>query len=158
MATNFEFYKDEILKCLSENNIAIKNNKPVKCVGDCNSCIRDSEIGICMDKPFFEWLCAEHIEQPKLTKRERAFCEVVQTGWIARDKSGDLYWYGDCEPVKNGASWTREKEHVKRLKEFNEINEAWGIFGFIKWKDEKPWSIEDLLKLEAIEEGQHETT
>lgn len=147
MATNFEFYKDEILKCLSENNIAIKNNKPVKCVGDCNSCIRDSEIGICMDKPFFEWLCAEHTELPKLTKRERAFCEAAQNGWIARDRDRSLCWFpADAVVQKSGTMWNAEKyvciSHFKLP------------FICIKWEDEKPWAVADLLKLEVIEEVQ----
>ena len=146
MATNFEFYKDDIQKCLSENNIAIKNNKPVKCVGDCNSCIRDSGIGICMDKPLFEWIYAEHIEQPKLTKRERAFCEAVQTGWIARDEGGELYWFHDGFKVeKLQRTWNSE--------EYSKISSMGLFFEFIKWEDETPWSVEDLSKLEVQEDA-----
>lgn len=149
MATNFEFYKDEILKCLSENNIAIKNNKPVKCVGDCNSCIRDSGIGICTDKPLLEWLYAEHIEQPKLTKRERAFCEAAQTGWIARDRDGSMCWFPDDAVVQKGRiMWNAEKYVCISHFKFQ--------FLCIKWEDEKPWSVEDLLKLDVIDEVQED--
>ena len=147
MATNFEFYKDDIQKCLSENNIAIKNNKPVKCVGDCNSCIRDSGIGICMDKPLFEWLYAEHIEAPKLTKRERAFCEAVQTGWIAKDSSDVVCWYAN-PPIKGDGMWNETGVPVKT--EMQIPIDFW-FFDFIKWEDEKPWPVADLLKLEVME-------
>ena len=150
MATNFEFYKDEIQKCLSENNIAIKNNKPVKCVGDCNSCIRDSGIGICMDKPLFEWHYAEHIEPPKLTKRERAFCEAVQTGWLVR--AGEyLYWH-KVKPV--------EEESGSFL--FPHTGDSFPMtiktegLAFDLIKNKEMLSVEDLLKLEVIE-VQHET-
>lgn len=146
MATNFEVYKDEIQKCLSENNIAIKNNKPVKCVGDCNSCIRDSEIGICMDKPLFEWLYAEHIEQPKLTKRERAFCEAVQTGWIARDCDVMLCYFTDKPNLQTGV-WSGEDGCYVNLEVFGLQHS----FMFISELDEKPWAVEDLLKLEVLE-------
>lgn len=149
MATNFEFYKDEILKCLSKNSVAIKNNKPVKCDGRCNSCIRNNEIGECIDKPLFEWLYAEHIEPPKLTKRERAFCEAVQTGWIARDEGGTLYWFPQNESVEKRAS-------IWSASEYSNISFMILDFSFIKWSDEKPWSVADLLKLDVME-VQHET-
>lgn len=156
MATNFEVYKDEIQKCLSENNIAIKNNKPVKCVGDCNSCIRDSGIGICMDKPLFEWLYAEHIEQPKLTKRERAFCEIVGNKVIARDEDGELNLFWNTVDIYKYKPYGGNGRWLKKTPHSNHITIDNKAFSFIKWSDEKPWAIEDLLKLKVIEEVQED--
>ena len=78
MATNFEFYKDEISEITREGQrLAIVEGKLRGCIGvDCDDCYFGYG---CMQKTF-EWLYAEHIEQPNLTKRERAFCEAVQTG------------------------------------------------------------------------------
>ena len=157
MATNFEFYKNRlkagfkreyVSKCFTEaieETIEVKGHK--RCGEGCGECVLNT----------IEWLLAEHIEQPKLTKRERAFCEAVQTGWIARDENKTLWWYCDeHEPVKDDDYWKRESKYVKNVKGCNEINNAWATFAFIKWEDEKPWAIEDLLKLDVME-VQHET-
>lgn len=84
MATNFEYYKDEILEISSAKYSPAKvNDKLVKCDDiNCCECEFYSDEDSC-GVSFINWLYAEHIEQPKLTKRERAFCEAVQTGWIA---------------------------------------------------------------------------
>lgn len=154
MATNFEFYKDEILEAVKYGSpLAVKDNKPVSCRGmKCNECDFKSAYGECNPKRF-EWLYAEHVEQPKLTKRERAFCEAAMTGWISRDSSGNLSWR-DKKPRKlskkhdkywlgNGSSLVCVHALFKE-----------DCFGFIQWEDENPWAVEDLLKLEVIEEGQ----
>ena len=150
MATNFEFYKDEILGYVEEyaSFPAFVNGKLVTCVsGDCQQCIFRSPN--CFAKRV-EWLYAEHIEAPKLTKRERAFCEAAQTGWLARDYSGNLAWR-DNKP---------EKVHETHDKYWlgNGSIAVWvhalfkeDGFGFIQWEDEKPWTVEDLLKLEVME-------
>ena len=145
MATNFEFYKDEILtkvsplyntKCIFNSfNLALGEKFGKEC--NCTS-------GVCADsvQELIEWLYAEHIEQPKLTKRERAFCEAVQTGWIARNPNG-LFWFRD-EP-KRAVSIIWNSDKYKNISDF-EIG-----FEFIKCADEKPWAVEDLLKLEVEE-------
>lgn len=75
---------------------------------------------------------------PKLTPKERAFCEVIQSGYIARDEDGQISWYG-FEPCKEHTAWIGPNWNALKENEFP----------FIKWEDEKPWSIEDLLKLEV---------
>ena len=156
MATNFEFYKDKILNefikeyqmhCFAramEIVTGVEFHIGCEC-GKCSSC----------EKIVFNWLYTEHIEQPKLTKRERAFCEAVQTGWIARDKNGDLTWFGI-----NPDGYEKRSEiwgFGMARSVFSKIHEAWCEFAFIKWEDEQPWAVEDLLKLEAMEEVHHET-
>lgn len=86
MATNFEVYKDDLSNILAQREgrcIVMEADDIMKsgfhrfCNGsDCGECWRE----------LFKYLAEEHVEQPKLTKRERAFCEAVQTGWIARDE------------------------------------------------------------------------
>lgn len=144
MATNFEFYKDAILECARKKSFpTVIHGKVCECsVENCIRCFFNSTN--CFAKRV-EWLYAEHIEQPKLTKRERAFCEAVQTGWIARCVSNGLWWFGG-KPEKilagtwNGARATR-------------INDLMIGFDFIKPSDNDPWSVEDLLKLEVQEDA-----
>lgn len=147
MATNFEFYKDQILEIAKRGSLAVCNDKPVSC-GEiqCTGCLfKRDEYGCAQGRELFEWLYAEHIEQPKLTKRERAFCEAVQTGWIARDKNGSLFWYGTMPGTKGNMIWVCCDPCSYQM--FN----MGSLFKFIVWEDEKPWAVEDLLKLEVEE-------
>lgn len=143
MATNFEYFKDEILKIAQKDTIpTLVQGKLVGCSSvDCNEC--DFESRKCR-KARIEWLYAEHIESPKLTKRERAFCEVVQTGWITRNKNGGIHWR-DNEPEKNESCWYGKTIAIP----LNVLIR--GCFSFVKWEDEKPWLVADLLKLEVME-------
>lgn len=144
MATNFEVYKDELSNILAQREgrcIVMEADDIMKrgfhrfCKGlDCGECWRE----------LFKYLAEEHIEQPKLTKRERAFCEVVKMGWIARDRDRSLCWFpADAAVQKSGTMWNAEKyvciSHFKLP------------FLCIKWEDEKPWAVEDLLKLDVME-------
>ncbi len=152
MATNFEYYKDEILKYVHDycSFPAAKNGRISTCGSiDCNNC--DFNSPVCFERRV-EWLYAEHIEQPKLTKRERAFCEAFQTGWIAKDSSDVVCWYANL-PVKGDGLWVETGVPVKTAMQIP-IDFWW--FDFIKWEDEKPWSIEELLKLDVIEEVQED--
>ena len=145
MATNFEFYKDEIWKLTREGKRPARvNGELVDCSFiDCDECeFREFEFSC--GATMLNWLYAEHIEKPKLTKRERMFCEVVQTGWIARNPNG-LFWFRD-EP-KRAVSIIWNSDKYKNISDF-EIG-----FEFIKCADEKHWAVEDLLKLEVMEDA-----
>ena len=76
---------------------------------------------------------------PKLTLEESAFCEIMGNGFIARDKSGYLYcsW---LKPTKLSDRWDFHAN-------YRSLSSAY--FPFIKWDDEEPWSIKDLLNLEV---------
>ena len=147
MATNFEFYKDEILEIANkDDDFGVVNGKIVNCCAiECEKCLFRICSGLCSTISKINWLYAEHIEQPKLTKRERAFCEVAQTGWIARDKSGELYWFAEgFEVDKLQKTWSSA--------ECSKISTMGLRFCFVKWEDEKPWAVEDLLKLDVRDE------
>ena len=141
--TNFEFWKDRLAEITGRGgavaNVAIENDRPVRCseIHDCKKCDR---CGKCTEGQLIKWLLEENIEKPKLTKKERMFCELVETGWIARDKNGSIWW-NDKRPTKQVRTWSgaRNVFHVGAITKFS----------FIKWEDEEPWSVEDLLKLEV---------
>ena len=145
MATNFEFYKDEILEIVENGSVAVDYGEPIACSdASCANCLFNSNGGCYQHRMLFNWLYAEHIEAPKLTKRERAFCEAVQTGWIARDKDKLLCWFPDnVEVHKDSIMWNATHCLFMSLLKLP--------FAFIKWEDEKPWAVEDLLKLEVME-------
>lgn len=137
--TNFEKYKNEIL-ILAKNNrgFAFRMNKITACkLSGCENCIFT---GSCIANRI-KWLYEEYQEPaPKLTKKERIFCEIVRHGYIARDKDGFLCVY-DSFPVQRILNW---------------FGDLWikidpDTFRFITWESGKVWSIESLLKLEVEE-------
>ena len=58
--------------------------------------------------------------------------------WIARDKNGWLYAY-DMEPEKMAYDW-------KTTKSNDYIEEGYRLFPSVKWEDEKPTKIDDLIR------------
>ena len=140
--TNLEKHKKEILY-IAKNNakmaVSKKSLKPQYCIDtECTQCLFNPED--CDTAPI-EWFCQEYQDPaPKLTKKERAFCEIVRHGYIARDKDGSLCVY-DSFPVQRILSW---------------FEDLWikidpDTFRFITWESGKVWSIESLLKLEVEE-------
>lgn len=156
--TNFEYYKDDILDVIKRGYNAcitkMDNVRPCVCT-NCNDCIFTTAGNSC-SRQLLTYLYEEHIEKPKLTKKERMFCEVVETGWIARDKPGMLYIYHRRKPSKDlagsGVYWYNS---IKGMTMSSADQIDWvgtDIFKFITWDDEEPWAVEDLLKLEVIDE------
>ena len=147
--TNFEYYKEEILKISNKGHTPMLHNGIPN--GSCEEC--DCSIsGTCdlyntsdCTAALLKWLYEEHIDKPKLTKKERQFCELVETGWIARDGDPDnIIWYKG-KPVKsNGVPiWNFYGNTI-------DLNRTLNLdFSFITWEDEEPWSVEELLKLEV---------
>ena len=81
-------------------------------------------------------------ELPKLTPSERAILDYISMEWkyIARDENGNLWLY-KVKPFKAGISWcTGNCENNNVFNLFNQI------FEFIKWEDEEPYCIQELLE------------
>lgn len=94
-----------------------------------------------------EWAESEYIEKPVISKRDRAFLEYISTriNYITRDMDGGLFIY-ISKPHKFIDCWeSSECESDKSLK-FFKLD-----FPMVKWSDSEPWLIEDLKKLEVIE-------
>lgn len=70
--------------------------------------------------------------------------------YIARDADEKLYAF-DLLPSKKRNSWCIESALICNYCNISE-NLFGKMFDFIKWEDEKPWSIEDLKKLEVKDE------
>jgi ferredoxin len=88
-----------------------------------------------------EWLKAEHKEKPKLSEAERVILENIdeEYKWICRDKNSALCVY-KSEPEKGIGNWNNSEGDWLSLTVFTHL------FQFIKWEDENPYNIEELLK------------
>ena len=157
--TNYEYFKDEIIeivtrRCSQAQTLAVVNGEPAMCgKTKCSDCdlkytVKSSlQIG-CVDARK-AWLNTERTEKPKLTKKERMFCELVETGWIIRDVQGTI-WCSKNVP-----------EHRIDCEGFEGWYPSAGIlidcrypdceFKFVRHDDKDVWSIEELLKLEVEE-------
>lgn len=109
-------------------------------IQDCNlkeyGVVYDTSYGKCMCK----WLDAEHKEKPKLAEAERVILENVDKKykWIVKCANGDLMLCAHAKPTKFDTMWLHNGG--KNIDIFNHL------FQFIKWEDENPYNIEELLK------------
>lgn len=83
----------------------------------------------------------ERKELPKMTEVERVILENARVEgkrakWIGRDCAKDLFLYLE-KPTKEVSYWGGVSS--KRLIIFNHL------FQFVKWEDNEPWYIPDLL-------------
>lgn len=94
-----------------------------------------------------DWAESEYIEKPVISKMDMAFLDYLNCNYkyIARDMSGDLCVYLS-KPQKMIDYWESAGEIINMLRMFN-ID-----FPMIKWEDCNPWLIEDLKKLDVVEE------
>ena len=91
----------------------------------------------------YNWLLSEYVEPILLTELEYNIIKFIKDNtkisYIARDKDGTLFLY-DSEPHKSKANdWWLGKGSTP----FTPFNK---MLSFIKWEDEEPYSINDVLK------------
>lgn len=153
--TNREKYGEEILDMLeSGNNFTVtKEGKIGECnpiSGNCNTCLFNTEKydAGCRELKGF-WLKKKYIEKPKITANELAFLALINPifKYIARDKNNDLFLYKNM-PRKGKDLWICERGYFNCISCMIKKNS----FCAVRWEDEEPWKIEDLLKLEVEEQ------
>ena len=95
-----------------------------------------------------EWAESEYIEKPVISKRDRAFLEYIGTGinYITRDMDGSLFIY-ISKPHKLIDCWESSGCESDKSLKFFDLD-----FPMVKWEDSEPWLIEDLKKLEVVDE------
>ena len=91
-------------------------------------------------KKCFDWLSEESVDSVELTEAERTILQNVDKKYkyIARDKNGNLYMYED-RPTRGISMWINGIIST-HMRVFNHL------FQFIKWEDEEPYEIEELLE------------
>ena len=134
---NFDMVKSgEDLQCYL-SRIATNQNYDDTCyrIGiDCSDCLKLS----LMD------LLEEYKETVKLSKFEYEYLKFAKENgynFIARDKNNNLYLYSN-KPWKAENDWDYEDRTTPVFAE---------LFKFVKWENESPMLIEELLKCEVIE-------
>ena len=146
---NFEKCEKEVKQIVIQNKpIAVVNNKPCVCDPQCSQCRFNKNNGDmrgCIVKGF-EWLYEEYKESIKLSRLEYELLKYyIEHGYqyIARDNDKVLFAY-DTQPCKIQSHW-EATENIKGIY-FDEC------FKFIKWEDEEPTLIQDILdEYEVIE-------
>lgn len=93
-------------------------------------------------KVYKDYTCKELLwerkEKPQLTEDEKVILRNLpkEYKWIARDLSGMVYIYAQ-RPIKESCLWSGDFGGL--MLPFDHL------FQFIKWEDEEPYSIDDLL-------------
>lgn len=147
---NKEKFEKEIVEiACSGDSIAIikKSGSIVPCNGDiCSLCLFR---GYDCKENTREWAESEYIEKPKISKKDKVFLDYLKEyKYVARDGDGKLYAYTFIpKKILGCASWgvgvDGDSKNISKLS----ID-----FPMVKWEDEEPWFIEDLKKLEVVEE------
>ena len=148
---NKEKYAKEIVEiaCKGHDFLVDKNTNEVVdcCVALCTTCLF-SEMDDCYEARR-RWAESEYIEKPVISKRDREFLELFndKCKYIARDSNGKLHGY-ELTAMKDEKVeiWNTTAEYVN-IDYFFAVD-----FPMVKWEDSEPWLIEDLKKLEVIED------
>lgn len=148
--TNRERYTKEILDiACSGNRVAIRkdNKRLTTCeeIGCCDCCFGDY---IPCEEAVCEWAESEYVEPVKISKKDRAFLDCLKEEYkfFARDKNGMLFVY-EAQPRKLEKYWYLSNYGCLGLNRCLNVD-----FPMIKWEDDEPWLIEDLKKLEVVDE------
>lgn len=145
---NREKYEKEIMNvACNGDSIAVmkKSGRVVSCNGtSCCLCLFRGDG--CKEK-IRDWTESEYIEQPKISKRDRAFLDYLKEEYkfITRDKNGMLFVY-EAQPRKLEKYWYLSNCGCLGLNRCLNVD-----FPMIKWSDDEPWKIEDLKDLEVCE-------
>lgn len=95
-----------------------------------------------------EWADSEYVELPVISKSDRTFLDYIrdEDKYIARDENSKLFTYTSklCK-MESFSNWIDTNLGGLYLK----CNVD---FPMIKWGDDEPWLIEDLKKLEVVDE------
>lgn len=148
---NKEKYAKEIVEIACDgNDIAFnKNTGKLESCGslNCHECLFSRYDNKSCGNIIREWAESEYIEKPVISKRDKAFFEYLdkQYEYLARDKTGQLYVHR-VKPHKVDGFWTNVGRRFC-------LNDRINVdFPMVKWEDSEPCAIEDLKKLEVVEE------
>lgn len=149
---NKEKYAKEIIDIACSGHavsVSKVTGKPIACENNsCKNCVRHNDGLLCCERERLkEWAESEYIEKPVISKRDKAFLQYLgeELKYIARSKSDNLIAYqNSIEKREDG--WVIDSGAIKSLQKLN-ID-----FPMVKWEDSEPWLIDDLKKLEVVDE------
>ncbi|MGZ0081862.1 hypothetical protein ACP5WA_05375 [Thomasclavelia ramosa] len=141
-----EKIKEEILNFNHANDalrcyLARVTTKQSNIDGCCRPNLRCEE---CLKVSFID-LLEEYKKPVKLTKFEYEYLKVAKENeynFIARDKDDRLFLY-ETKPWRGELVWKYTDSGIRIFKE---------LFNFVKWEDEEPYSVDEILaNCEVIE-------
>lgn len=143
---NREKYKEELLDiaCAGKKIAIDKRTMQIRgCAWfPCEHCLFNGYASC--DTKLAEWAESEYVDPVKISKRDRTFLDYIEGyKYIARDGDGELYVY-ITKPKKGLRNWADA-----RFKSLRGLDIG---FPMVKWSDAEPWLIEDLKKLEVVDE------
>lgn len=151
---NKEKYAKEIVDAVTSGGYGFGFNKYSGEIRRCNE-VSCAECLFCeshgaddCDKLKKEWAESEYIEKPVISKRDRAFLDCLRDRWkyMARDNiSNAVYVFTEIPEKSEVGHFTCTGEARRISSDFNVA------FPIVKWSNEVPWLIEDLKKLEVVE-------
>ena len=149
--TNKEKFAKEILDiaCSGDSIAVTKEGEHIVRCSDiaCSECL--FACLNCAEK-IREWVEQEYIEKPMISMRDRVFLDYLKEEYkyMARDDDGCLF-ADIVKPYKNYVfdRWNGSDTN------YVEVNHCVDVdFPMIQWEDKEPWLIDDLKKLEVVEE------
>lgn len=161
---NAEKYKSEILEIINNgrNFATTKNSNEIKPCSErsdreCSECLFsacNNEEGCKFGCDFYKlnWLLSEYKELVKLSRVEYELLKFFSNKgykYIARD-SGDGLGVYISKQHKDFKVWKTNRRYIG-------IGLLWELFQFVKWEDEEPTSIKDVLEncIVLEEEAKH---
>lgn len=149
---NKEKYAKEIVEIACDgNDIAFNKNtgKLESCESlNCHECLFSRYDNKSCGNIVREWAESEYIEKPVISKKDREFLEYIDKKfkYIVRTFAGDIRLF--CvEPRKGYMEWRSNYPTLTSLLDSLNID-----FPMVKWDNKEPWVIDDLKKLEVVEE------
>lgn len=147
---NRDKYAEELLNvaCASEKIAIDKRTMQIRSCAwfECVHCLLNE--GDDCGAKLAEWAESEYIEPAKISKKDRAFLDYLKEEYkfITRDKNGMLFVY-EAQPRKLEKYWYLYNCGCLGLNRCLNVD-----FPMVKWSDDEPWKIEDLKKLEVVDE------
>lgn len=141
---NAERFKKEILEnsnVVSDFSMSKDKHAIKKCLGVCDDCFFH-EAGDHCSNIKVKWLLSEYKEPIKLSRLEYELLKFIDNEgykYIARDNCGGVLFRYPKKPTKNIYGEWGKGGICSDLRMFNDL------FQFVKWEDEEPISIEDVL-------------
>lgn len=112
----------------------------------CHNCVFNDDMNC--DKLRREWAESEYAEKLVISKRDKTFLDYLdkKLKYIVKDSNGGLFAY-KAQPRKAEAYCNWFGDGCLNLYVRFNVD-----FPMVKWEDDEPWLIEDLKKLEVVEE------
>lgn len=150
MKNKEKFAKEIVEIACSGDVLAVSKvtGKPISCKNTrCEYCNRCNDFPICEEKRLREWAESEYIENPVISKRDRAFLDYIgeRAEWMTKDCDGEIsVWTTKPKKLVNLCAWMDGLYNCLSMSNID--------FPMVKWSDAEPWKIEDLKKLEVVDE------